>query len=248
MITIEWLAALVTRQRDALVQQQVQKLQIQQTIQTLQQTQYLSNPAIFRDYSNLVDQMNVQIAQEAQKVIIYHWYIDVRWIYIWLFYFQLEVYQTLLAQQVTRQLQSAAGSSAMAATSTSSTSATPASTTASMFGSNLFNSELFAPQLASQSNSAFQNPNMGGNSRQLRIDQCFQAAPNRSTLSGTSQSTNLTQPKEEPGQLPWPFYQTHWSKIYSESSNIFKISRLRFRGFLSSKNYQKTIIFRGKNF
>lgn len=164
-----------------MVQQQVQKLQIQQTIQTLQQTQYLSNPAIFRDYSNLVDQMNVQIAQEAQK---------------------LEVYQTLLAQQVTRQLQSAAGSSAMAATSTSSTSATPASTTASMFGSNLFNSELFAPQLASQSNSAFQNPNLGGNSRQLRIDQCFQAAPNRSTLSGTSQSTNLTQPKEEPGQLP----------------------------------------------
>ena len=58
----------MTRQRDALVQQQVQKLQIQQTIQTLQQTQYLSNPAIFRDYSNLVDQMNVQIAQEAQKV------------------------------------------------------------------------------------------------------------------------------------------------------------------------------------
>ena len=68
MITIEWLAALVTRQRDSLVQQQVQKLQIQQTIQTLQQTQYLSNPAIFRDYSNLVDQLNVQIAQEAQKV------------------------------------------------------------------------------------------------------------------------------------------------------------------------------------
>ena len=68
VITIEWLAALVTRQRDSLVQQQVQKLQIQQTIQTLQQTQYLSNPAIFRDYSNLVDQLNVQIAQEAQKV------------------------------------------------------------------------------------------------------------------------------------------------------------------------------------
>jgi len=164
-----------------LVQQQVQKLQIQQTIQTLQQTQYLSNPAIFRDYSNLVDQLNVQIAQEAQK---------------------LEVYQTLLAQQVTRQLQTAAGASAMTSTSTSSTSATPASTTASMFGSNLFNSELFAPQLASQSNSAFQNPNLGGNSRQLRIDQMFQTAPNRSTLSGTSQSTNLTQPKEEPGQLP----------------------------------------------
>ena len=58
----------MTRQRDDLVQKQVQKLQIQQTIQTLQQTQYLSNPAIFRDYSNLVDQMNVQIAQEAQKV------------------------------------------------------------------------------------------------------------------------------------------------------------------------------------
>ena len=74
-----------------------------------------------------------------------------------------------------------------------------------MFGSNLFNSELFAPQLASQPNSAFQNPNLGGNSRQLRIDQMFQTAPNRSTLSGTSQSTNLTQPKEEPGQLPWPF-------------------------------------------
>jgi hypothetical protein len=164
-----------------LVQQQVQKLQIQQTIQTLQQTQYLSNPAIFRDYSNLVDQLNVQIAQEAQK---------------------LEVYQTLLAQQVTRQLQTAAGASAMTSTSTSSTSATPASTTASMFGSNLFNSELFAPQLASQPNSAFQNPNLGGNSRQLRIDQMFQTAPNRSTLSGTSQSTNLTQPKEEPGQLP----------------------------------------------
>lgn len=164
-----------------MVQQQVQKLQIQQTIQTLQQTQYLSNPAIFRDYSNLVDQLNVQIAQEAQK---------------------LEVYQTLLAQQVTRQLQTAAGASAMTSTSTSSTSATPASTTASMFGSNLFNSELFAPQLASQSNSAFQNPNLGGNSRQLRIDQMFQTAPNRSTLSGTSQSTNLTQPKEEPGQLP----------------------------------------------
>lgn len=112
------------------------------------------------------------------------------------------MYQTLLAQQVTRQLQTAAGASAMTSTSTSSTSATPASTTASMFGSNLFNSELFAPQLASQSNSAFQNPNLGGNSRQLRIDQMFQTAPNRSTLSGTSQSTNLTQPKEEPGQLP----------------------------------------------
>jgi len=175
----------VTRQRDDLVQKQVQKLQIQQTIQTLQQTQYLSNPAFLRDYANLpqvIDQLNIQIAQEAQK---------------------LEVYQTLLAQQVTRQLQSAAGSAAMTSTSTSSTSATPASTTpASMFGSNLFNSDLFAPQLASQSNSAFQNPNLGGNSRQLRIDQMFQTAPNRSTLSGTSQSTNLTQPKEEPGQLP----------------------------------------------
>ena len=71
MITIEWLAALVTRQRDSLVQQQVQKLQIQQTIQTLQQTQYLSNPAFLRDYANLpqvIDQLNIQIAQEAQKV------------------------------------------------------------------------------------------------------------------------------------------------------------------------------------
>lgn len=71
VITIEWLAALVTRQRDDLVQKQVQKLQIQQTIQTLQQTQYLSNPAFLRDYANLpqvIDQLNIQIAQEAQKV------------------------------------------------------------------------------------------------------------------------------------------------------------------------------------
>ena len=60
--------ALVARQRDALVQQQVQKLQIEQTIRTLQQTHYLSNPTLFRDYSNLVDQMNVQLAQETQKV------------------------------------------------------------------------------------------------------------------------------------------------------------------------------------
>lgn len=141
----------------------------------------------------------------------------------------------------------------MTSTSTSSTSATPASTTpASMFGSNLFNSDLFAPQLASQSNSAFQNPNLGGNSRQLRIDQMFQTAPNRSTLSGTSQSTNLTQPKEEPGQLPWPLQSNpYWSKIYLESSNIFLRLKDHVKEDSLSKNchiFKKLSIFRDEIF
>ena len=45
----------------------MQQLQLQQTIQALQQS-YLSNPALFRDYNQLVEQLNVNIATEARKV------------------------------------------------------------------------------------------------------------------------------------------------------------------------------------
>ena len=47
VITIEWLAALVSRQREHLVQQQVQKLQIQQAIQA-------SDNHVFNYYPNLL--------------------------------------------------------------------------------------------------------------------------------------------------------------------------------------------------
>lgn len=153
-----------------MVQQQVQKLQIQQTIQTLQQT-YLSNPALFRDYSQFVEQLNAQIAAEAQKLELYQ-----------------SLYQSSIAQQFARQIANAQQVS------------TPSSVSGnnpSVFNSNLFNNpDLFAPHLAQ---SSLQSQNQSG-SRQLRIDQLFSAAPNRSTLSGTSQ-LNLTQPKEEPGPL-----------------------------------------------
>ena len=74
MITIEWLAASVTRQRDNLVQLQVQKLQCQQALQALRQA-YLAQPnlvdtnnPIFQQYNTIIDGLNVKIAGEAQNV------------------------------------------------------------------------------------------------------------------------------------------------------------------------------------
>ena len=77
MITIEWLAASVTRQRDNLVQLQVQKLQCQQALQALRQA-YLAQPnlvdtnnPIFQQYNTIIDGLNVKIAGEAQNVSNY---------------------------------------------------------------------------------------------------------------------------------------------------------------------------------
>lgn len=149
----------------------MQQLQLQQTIQALQQS-YLSNSTLCRDYNQLIEQLNVNITTEARK---------------------LELYQQLLIQALQ-------GNQSLTSTATESPGVFSSSNMFNMQDA-LLATQLAAAQAVSGSPATSQlpstNPSTSAQPRgQLRIDQLFTTVPNRSTLSGTSQS-NL-KPKEEP--------------------------------------------------
>jgi hypothetical protein len=163
----------------------MQQLQLQQTIATLQQS-YLSNPTLCRDYNQLIEQLNINIATEARK---------------------LELYQQLLIQALQGGQTTQAQPTTMADTFSSSNlfnmqdallATQLAAAQATMSGSPATMTSMSAPMTSTTATTAATTTSSLVQPRgQLRIDQLFSTVPNRNSLSGTSHVTNL-KPKEEP--------------------------------------------------
>ena len=161
----------MSRQSESLIQQQIQKFNLQQQLHLLQQA-YLANPSsitgnpgdLFQQFNTIIEQCNAKIVAETQS---------------------LEVNQQLVRLMKTRRLLQGNQAAAAATTPLNSEllnmhemlNAQPNTSTAAQ-----------AAGLQQQQ----QQPQRG----QLRIDQLFTPVTNRSTLSGTSNSQ--VQPKEEP--------------------------------------------------